>query len=181
MKNIENNLSKEELVYYRVERWCREEISNGSNFLFDPVLFREAIEAESKREDFPLESLLSLFRNLYIKHIKINSNRIKSILHTKIIKEYLLGRSINDLAKECNFSAALLARRVVEEVTDLGKKKLSTVMKDPLKELGSIDVIKPKYQGAEKHLRDKWLASDHSGVSCFLESCLQTSNFCVFL
>jgi hypothetical protein len=93
---------------------------------------------------------------MYVKHIKSTSHLVKKNLRTKFIKEYLLGRSIKDLAKESNFSPALLARRIVEEMTVLGKKKLSTAMKNPLEELGSVDVFKEKYQGSESDLQDKW-------------------------
>ena len=148
--------SREELDYYRVERWCRDQINDGCDLLFDPVLFQAAIKATSKDLDFPLESLHSLFRNMYVKHIKSTSHLVKKNLRTKFIKEYLLGRSIKDLAKESNFSPALLARRIVEEMTVLGKKKLSTAMKNPLEELGSVDVFKEKYQGSESDLQDKW-------------------------
>lgn len=147
---------REELEYIRVERWCRDHIDNGSDFLFDQVIFQETIRATSKALDFPLESLQSLFRNIYIKHIKSSSHRIKNSMHTKFIKEFLLGRSIKDLAKESNFSPALLARRVVEEMTVLGKKKLSTAMRNPLEELGSIDIFKPKYQESEIDQQGKW-------------------------
>jgi hypothetical protein len=146
--------SREEIEYYRVEEWCRDRINDGSDFLFDPVLFQAALKEKSEGFDFPLESLQSLFRNMYVKHIKSTSHQIQSILHSKFIKEYLSGRSIKDLAKESNFSAALLARRLVEEMTVLGKKKLSTALKNPLEELGSIDVIKPKYQGFENQSQD---------------------------
>ena len=145
---------KDESDYTKVERWCRDQIWHGSDFIFDPILFEAAIKAASKDFDFPLESLQSLFRNFYVKHIKVTSHTVKESLQTKLIKEYSSGRSIKELAKESNFSPALLARRLVEEMTALGNTKLSTVMKNPLEELKSIDVIKTEYQQAENSQHD---------------------------
>ena len=62
----------------------------------------------------------------------------------------MAGTSITDIAKHANFSPYLLARRVVEEMTDLGKKGLGNVMKDPLGELRNIDLIKEKYRKPEE-------------------------------
>eukprot|EP00536_Pseudo-nitzschia_multiseries_P001752 jgi/Psemu1/181823/e_gw1.22.195.1 len=143
--------SREESEYYKVDRWCRDQIHNGCDFLFDPVLFDATMKATSKDFDFPLESLQSFFRNLYVKYIKITTHKIKRDLQTKYIKEYTSGRSIIDMAKEANFSPALLARRVVEEMTDLGKKELSIAMKNPLKQLSNIDYIKQKYKESEDY------------------------------
>ena len=155
-KDVEMDHSREELDYNRVEHWCRDQINNGGDFLFDPVLFEATIKAASEGFAVPLESLQSLFRNIYVKHIKSTSRRVQNNLQTKMIEEYLLGKSIKHLAKESNFSPAILARRIVEEMTVLGKRKLSTAMKNPLEELGSIDIIKPKYQSSENHAKDKW-------------------------
>ena len=149
--------SQEESKYYRVENWCREQISNGSEFLFEPVLFEGAMKATSESFDFPLASLTSLFRNIYDKHIKSTSHQVQALLQTKLVQEYLAGKSIKNIAKEINFSPAMLARRVVEEMTELaGKKKLSTAMKNPLEELGTIAVIKQKYQISETDLQEEW-------------------------
>ncbi len=156
-KHLNMDHSQEESDYYRVENWCRDQINNGSEFLFEPVLFETAIKAASKSFDFPLVSLTSLFRNIYDKHIKSTSHQVQGLLQTRLIQEYLAGKSIKDIAKEINFSPAMLARRVVEEMTELaGKKKLSTAMKNPLEELGTITVIKQKYQLSETNLQDEW-------------------------
>jgi len=145
--------SREESDYNKVERWCRDQISSGRGILFDPVLFQTELKATSKDFNFPLESLQSFFRNKYVKHIKSNSHKVRDNMQTKYIKEYMLGKSIKDLAEETNFSPALLARRVVEEMTDLGKKGLSSAMKNPLEELGSINTIKEKYRESEERGR----------------------------
>lgn len=146
----------EELKYYRVERWCRDQIDNGSDFLFDPDLFQATLKTTSKDLEFPLESLQSLFRNIYVKHLIKTSRQLYNRLQMEFVREYVLGKSIKDLAKESNFSPALLARRIVEEMTIIGKKKLSTALKNPLEELGSIDVIKENYKDSENHLQGKW-------------------------
>ena len=34
--------------YNKVERWCKDQINNGSDFLFDPVLFQSTMKATSR-------------------------------------------------------------------------------------------------------------------------------------
>ena len=93
-KDLEMDQTQEELDYYRVENWCRDQINNGNEFLFDPVLFHAAMKAASEGFVFPLESLNSLFRNIYVKHIKSSSRRVQNMLQTKLIEDYTLGKSI---------------------------------------------------------------------------------------
>mmetsp|Transcript_24596 Transcript_24596/g.57755 ORF Transcript_24596/g.57755 Transcript_24596/m.57755 type:complete len:325 (+) Transcript_24596:47-1021(+) len=173
--------NREELDDIRVERWCRDNIKVGSGFLFDRLLFYEELKTASQRFDFPLESLQSLFRSLYVKHIKSISHRLKNSLETKCMKEYLLGRSILDLSKESNFPPALMARRLVEEMTIPGKKKLSTIMKNPLEELGSIDVIKEKYQISESYHEDELpdsMTFKTTRLSCEVKKAIDADPLC---
>ena len=140
--------------YNKVERWCKDQINNGSDFLFDPVLFQSTMKATSREFNFPLESLHSFFRSIHVKHIKSTSHKVRNNLQTKYINEYVHnGKSIIDLAKDANFSPALLTRRILEEVTnlDLGKKgALGAALKNPLEELGSIDMIKQEFKKSEE-------------------------------
>jgi hypothetical protein len=41
--------------YERVERWCRENIAAGREFLFDPELFRQALDNACIEFDFSHE------------------------------------------------------------------------------------------------------------------------------
>jgi len=140
--------------YRKVERWCKDQINNSSDFLFDAVLFQTTMRATSKVFNFPLESLQSFFRSHHVKHIKSTAYKVRKNLQTKYINEYMQGKSIKELAKEETYSPALLARLIIEEMTDLdlgGKKKgLGNALKNPLKELGSIHIIKQEYRKSEE-------------------------------
>ena len=140
--------------YKKVERWCKDQINNTSDFLFDPILYQTTMRATSEEFNFPLESLQSFFRSHHVKHIKSTAHKVRKNLQTKYIKEYMQGKSIKELAKEENYSPTLLARLILEEVTDLdlgGKKKgLGNALKNPLKELGSINIIKQEYRKSEE-------------------------------
>ncbi|OEU20551.1 hypothetical protein FRACYDRAFT_167013 [Fragilariopsis cylindrus CCMP1102] len=102
------------------------------------------MKATSREFSFPLESLHSFFRSIHVKHIKSTSHKVRNNLQTKYINEYVHnGKSIIDLAKDANFSPALLTRRILEEVTnlDLGKKgALGAALKNPLEELGRLSL-----------------------------------------
>ena len=41
--------------YEQIERWCQAQIKRGSEFFFEPKLFRETLRAKSKEWDFPYE------------------------------------------------------------------------------------------------------------------------------
>lgn len=41
--------------YDQIERWCQAQIKGGSDFFFDPRLFRETLRAKSKQWKFPYE------------------------------------------------------------------------------------------------------------------------------
>lgn len=41
--------------YNAVEQWCRKKVASGAEFLFDPVLFHDALYKASKEFDFPFE------------------------------------------------------------------------------------------------------------------------------
>jgi hypothetical protein len=154
MDNYNREESDQIDQYNKVERWCKDQINNGSDFLFDPVLFLSTMKATSREFNFPLESLHSFFRSIHVKHIKSTSHKVRNNLQTIYIKEYVhYGKSIIDLAKDANFSPALLTRRILEEVTniDLGKKgALGAALKNPLEELGSIDIIKQEFRKSEE-------------------------------
>ena len=45
----------EEEKHDQIVRWCQEQINNGSDFFFDPKLFRETLRVKSKEWDFPFE------------------------------------------------------------------------------------------------------------------------------
>lgn len=96
------------------------------------------------------QSLQSFIRNLHVAHVKKTAPAIKNALPT-LVDEYVQGRAtIRELAKKCNYSPYLLARFIVEAVTTFrGKKALADAMRDPLHQLGSLDVIHPNYRSSE--------------------------------
>ena len=73
------------------------------------------------------------------------------------LNEYKRGASIKDLAKKANYPPYLFARYIVEQVADLnkGRKGLTQAMRDPLGELGSLDVIAEEYLEAESAMPEK--------------------------
>jgi hypothetical protein len=163
MDNYNREESDQIDQYSKVERWCKDQINNGSDFLFDPVLFQSTMKATSREFNFPLESLQSFFRSIHIKHIKSTSHKVRNNLQTKYIKDYVQGKSIIDLAKDANFSPALLTRRILEEVTniDLTKKgALGTALKNPFEELGSIDIIKQEFRKSEEEWQQQQQQTD---------------------
>lgn len=48
-------VSLEVKQYKRVEKWCRQQVSEGAAFLFDPVLFQDTLYNISKEFVFPFE------------------------------------------------------------------------------------------------------------------------------
>ena len=48
-------MSAEVRKYNAVEQWCHEKVSSGADFLFDPLLFHDALYKASKEFDFPFE------------------------------------------------------------------------------------------------------------------------------
>lgn len=48
-------MSDEVKKYKNVEQWCRKKVSEGADFLFDPVSFHHTLYEASKDFDFPFE------------------------------------------------------------------------------------------------------------------------------
>jgi hypothetical protein len=42
-------------LYDKVERWCKESVTENQPFLFDPELFRKMLEHKSEEFGFPYE------------------------------------------------------------------------------------------------------------------------------
>ena len=51
-------MSSEVKKYKAVEQWCRKQVSDGADFLFDPVLFHQTLYKTSKEFDFPFEVII---------------------------------------------------------------------------------------------------------------------------
>jgi hypothetical protein len=86
-------------------------------------------------------------------HVKKTAPAVKESL-ALYLNEYKNGRTITELAKRANFPPYLFSRYIVEAVAvtaGVNKKKgLAKAMKDPLNELGTMDVIAPEYHASEK-------------------------------
>jgi len=52
---MESSSVQDEAKREEIERWCQEQIKRGSDFFFDPTLFRLTLAAKAKEFDFPLE------------------------------------------------------------------------------------------------------------------------------
>ena len=84
--------------------------------------------------------------------MKRNHHRIKSG-KARYTESYANGESMLDLAKKNRFSPYLLARFLVEELTQQGKAKSKKIVtqafRDPMKHLSTINCIAPKYRSSE--------------------------------
>ena len=154
MNNIVGTIeNKSEQIdqYDKVERWCKDHINNGSDFIYDPILFQTIMKSTSLHFNFPLESLISFFRTHHTKYIKSKAYKVRNNCRTKHIRDYSDGKSILDLAKEENYSPTLLARLILEEVIDkdVQKTKINNMLKNPLEELKNIGIIKPEFRESE--------------------------------
>jgi hypothetical protein len=153
--------SEEELVrkYNQVEKWCNQQIAEGNAFMFDPNLFRQTFRSTSKDLDFPLQSLESFFRSLHMKHIKSTSYKVQNCFLSKYLPMYQRGnKSIQQMALEANFSPYLMARLVVDHVTNFsgkGKKRLISAMRDPIGQLGTIDCIQEAFWETENEWKQR--------------------------
>lgn len=81
-------------------------------------------------------------------HVKKTTPAIKGAIST-LVNDYVEGRaSILQLARKSNYPPYLLARFIVEAVTNLqgGKKSLADAMRDPRQHLSTLDVILPEYR-----------------------------------
>lgn len=87
-----------------------------------------------------------MIRNLHVSHVKKTAPAIKVAL-PNLLGDYMKGASILQLARKSNYPPYLVARYIVEAITNLagGKKGLSGVMRDPLAHL-TVDVILPEYR-----------------------------------
>ena len=94
-----------------------------------------------------------MVRNLHVAHVKKRAPAIKKDLPS-IIQEYVRGISIRDLARKVNYPPYLLARYIVEVITEKslggGKKALAQAMRYPLLQLASVEVIAAKYRASER-------------------------------
>jgi hypothetical protein len=140
--------------YWNVDHWCRQHIRNGSPFMFDPILFEQTMKHASEQLDFPLQSLNSFYRNIHTnKHVKAVTFKVRNNLESIHIPQYVKGdKTIKQIAQEANFPPYFMCRAITESIADLrgkGKKGLINAMRDPLNELGTLDVIRPQYIDTE--------------------------------
>ncbi|KAG7336821.1 TPD sequence-motif-containing protein [Nitzschia inconspicua] len=149
--------------YDQVEQWCRHEIAAGSDFLFDSIAFEATMKRTSRDLQFPLESLQSFFRNIYVQHIKSRSFQVKSQCNN-YVEQYRKGSSILQLAQTANFSPYLMARVIVENVAiipDDKKKFLTAAMRDPMHYLGRVDCVRDEFLDIEH----QWATEEKERIS----------------
>jgi hypothetical protein len=104
---------------------------------------------------------------LHVIHVKKTAPAVKESL-ASYLNEYKDGRTIKELAKRANFPPYLFSRYVVEAVAitaGVNKKKgLAKAMKDPLNELGTMDVIAPEYHASEKQFAGQSASSTRLAI-----------------
>lgn len=143
-------MSAEVQKYKLVEQWCHKKVSDGAEFLFDPVLFHHSLYTASKEFHFPFEALQSFIRNITTIHVKRTSHIVRANVG-RIAQDYVKGTSILSLARKSNYPPYLFCRILVEAITDMngGKRALTDAMRDPMAVLGDAKVILPKYIDSE--------------------------------
>lgn len=60
-----------------------------------------------------------------------------------------------ELSKAFNFPPSLLARSIVDKITNLPKKKISEAMRSPIEKLNDIDIILEQYLQSETKFANK--------------------------
>lgn len=81
--------------------------------------------------------------------MKRTAFRIKGKL-PRLLNKYSKGHSILRLSREVNYPPSLLARYMVEAMTDLKSKKLTAALRDPTHALNNVSVIAEQYRSAER-------------------------------
>lgn len=165
--------------YNAVEKWCRKQVSLGAAFLFDPVLFHDALYRASKDFDIPFEvrsctlkllwsvdrlsmrpmvislflchqALHSFFRNIHLLHVRKTTHLVKGRID-QIAQKYTKGESILNLSIANNYPPYLFCRILVEAITSNqgSRRSLTDAMRDPFKHLGDAKIILPEYSSSE--------------------------------
>ncbi len=48
-----SSIAMDEVIYDQIERWCQTQIKAGSDFFFDPILFRSTLRTKATEWNFP--------------------------------------------------------------------------------------------------------------------------------
>jgi len=88
-------------------------------------------------------------RNLHVVHVKKKAAAVQKNI-SMYLDKYKKGSSLKDLAKKANYPPYLFARYVLAEATTIPKKSLTEAMRNPERQLVSIDVISPEYHPSEQ-------------------------------
>mmetsp|Transcript_13360 Transcript_13360/g.25078 ORF Transcript_13360/g.25078 Transcript_13360/m.25078 type:complete len:314 (+) Transcript_13360:353-1294(+) len=94
------------------------------------------------------QSLHSFFRHVHLQHLKKVSYAIKHTKAAEIVEAYSNGISILSLAKEYNYPPTYMAKILLENITVFEKKKISAVLRDPLKWIDSSNFLVEKYRSS---------------------------------
>jgi len=154
----ERNIAIASSNYERVEGWCNRMIRTGNELFFDLKTFDMEIVRASITFGFPVESLVSLLRNIHLKHVKRTSNKFirSNNAMRSLLKLYNSTGpehcSILELAKKINYPPYMMARAIVENVIKgsalalgsgslgkSGRKNITEAMRDPIGKLKGID------------------------------------------
>jgi hypothetical protein len=168
-------MSAEVAQYNAVDLWSRKAVSSGAEFLFDPVMFHDALYKASKEFEFPFEvrwrpatmwqldpenirlltnscasiqALVSFFRNTHLRHAKKTSSFVRGRVD-QIAEEYTKGTTILSLAISNNYPPCLFSRILVESISNVGKRGLTDSMRDPVRHLGDPSIIDAEYLSSE--------------------------------
>ncbi|KAL7573182.1 hypothetical protein ACA910_018842 [Epithemia clementina (nom. ined.)] len=172
--NYKNNKRPEHLHYDYLENHFLYCINTGHPFLFDPLEFDRQLRHQSETLHVPYECLLSLIRNLSLRHVKKTSPKVKARLQSYYLPQYNHHRvSILQLAQQAHYPPYLFARFIVEAVVAQfsaapnnnnnhqstkknpnqkpnKKKGVTDAMRDPQRVLACLEQIAPEFHASEE-------------------------------
>jgi hypothetical protein len=143
-----------------IVKWCRDAIDQNKDFLYDTLIFEQAIQQACQHYDLQPQSLTSLLRNTHVWHVKITTRHVKLKLQNHV-ERYVQGESILEIARDNRYPPYLLARAMLEVLllntnkNSSGRKGLTEAMRDPIGKLGHVSCICEEYRSSENNTEEQ--------------------------
>jgi len=185
-------MNKKAEKYHSAEEWCHNVVKNGGDILFDVQLFDNEISKASEELGYPVESLNSFLRNVHLKHVKKKGSILRNSARHLIQKYYMKGMTIQNLAKKINSPPSMVARAIVEHLTNLNgsatnRRKVTEAIRDPIGKLNCPTIISEEYRDSENvtaintTIRDnfsgrKILKTDQSQITRLAREVIEATN-----
>jgi hypothetical protein len=101
---------------------------------------------------------------VHLQRIKKVSFAFRNNKTAEIVEAYIHGgTSILSLAKKYNYPPTHVARTLLESITVFQKKKITAVLRDPIKWIDSSDALVEKYRASNSTVGKKELVDPFSG------------------